>query len=64
MQIALASGANVIVTSSSDEKLQVAKKLGATYVINYNKTPNWNEEVLKIVRNFRFSLCIAHRSKM
>ncbi|KIJ61207.1 hypothetical protein HYDPIDRAFT_97118 [Hydnomerulius pinastri MD-312] len=48
LQIALASGANVIVTSSSDEKLQVATKLGAHHVINYNKNPNWEDEVLKI----------------
>lgn len=48
-QIALASGAIVIATSSSDEKLQVAKKLGVQHVINYKKTPNWEAEVLKIV---------------
>ncbi|KAF8841063.1 NAD(P)-binding protein [Paxillus ammoniavirescens] len=47
-QIALASGAIVIATSSSDEKLQVAKKLGVQHVINYKKTPNWEAEVLKI----------------
>ncbi|KAI0632994.1 NAD-P-binding protein [Trametes polyzona] len=48
LQIAVASGATVIATSSSDEKLKVAKSLGATYTINYKKTPNWDEEVLKI----------------
>ncbi|KAJ7597942.1 hypothetical protein C8J56DRAFT_331057 [Mycena floridula] len=48
LQMAVASGATVIATSSSDEKLEVAKKLGAKYVINYNKTPNWDDEVLKI----------------
>ncbi|EAU87971.1 alcohol dehydrogenase superfamily protein [Coprinopsis cinerea okayama7 len=48
LQLAVASGATVIATSSSDEKLKIAKKLGAHHVINYNKTPNWDEEVKKI----------------
>ncbi|KAI0758950.1 NAD-P-binding protein [Fomes fomentarius] len=48
LQIAVASGATVIATSSSDEKLQIAKKLGAAHVINYKKTPDWDKEVLKI----------------
>ncbi|KAF8130167.1 hypothetical protein EV363DRAFT_1432092 [Boletus edulis] len=47
-QIALASGATVIMTSSSDAKLEVAKKLGVQYLINYNTNPNWEDEVLKI----------------
>lgn len=47
-QFALASGAIVIVTSSSDEKLQVAKKLGVQHTINYTKNVKWDEEVLKI----------------
>ena len=50
LQLAVASGATVIATSSSDEKLKTAKELGAKYLINYKKTPNWDEEVLKIVR--------------
>ena len=50
LQLAAASGANVIATSSSDDKLEVAKKLGASYVINYKKTPDWETEVLRIVR--------------
>ncbi|KIP06634.1 hypothetical protein PHLGIDRAFT_72382, partial [Phlebiopsis gigantea 11061_1 CR5-6] len=48
LQLAAASGANVIATSSSDDKLEIAKKLGATHVINYKKTPDWEKEVLKI----------------
>lgn len=50
LQFAVASGATVIATSSSDEKLKLAKSLGATYTINYKTTPNCAEEVLKIVR--------------
>ncbi|EIW56493.1 NAD-P-binding protein [Trametes versicolor FP-101664 SS1] len=48
LQLAVASGATVIVTSSSDEKLKIAKSLGATHIINYKTTPNWDEEALKI----------------
>jgi len=46
--IAKASGAEVIITSSSDEKLERAGKLGADHLINYRKTPDWDEEVLHI----------------
>ncbi|KZT69739.1 NAD(P)-binding protein [Daedalea quercina L-15889] len=48
LQFAVASGATVIATSSSDNKLAVAKKLGAARLINYNKTPDWEKEVLRI----------------
>ncbi|EIW56497.1 GroES-like protein [Trametes versicolor FP-101664 SS1] len=44
LQFAVASGATVIATSSSDEKLKLAKSLGATYTINYKTTPNWADE--------------------
>lgn len=54
LQFAVASGATVIATSSSDEKLKVAAGLGAEYLINYKKTPNWDEEVLKIVCIYGF----------
>jgi len=48
LQFAIASGAICIVTSSSDAKLKIAKKLGAQHTINYKETPDWDEEVLKI----------------
>ncbi|KAJ7207328.1 alcohol dehydrogenase superfamily protein [Mycena haematopus] len=48
LQFSVASGATVIATSSSDEKLRVATKLGAKHVINYKTTPNWAAEVLKL----------------
>ena len=35
LQFALAAGANVFVTSSSQEKIEAAKKLGAEGGINY-----------------------------
>ncbi|KAK0460398.1 alcohol dehydrogenase superfamily protein [Desarmillaria tabescens] len=48
LQFAVASGATVIATSSSDAKLEIAKKLGATHTINYNTTPDWDKEVLRL----------------
>ncbi|KAH9936921.1 NAD(P)-binding protein [Amylocystis lapponica] len=48
LQIAVASGATVIVISSSDEKLKIAGQVGAKHLINYRKTPHWAEDVLKI----------------
>ncbi|KAK7024738.1 alcohol dehydrogenase superfamily protein [Favolaschia claudopus] len=50
LQFAVASGAIAIVTSSSDDKLAVATKLGAKHVINYKKTPNWGDEVLELTK--------------
>ncbi|TFK36068.1 alcohol dehydrogenase superfamily protein [Crucibulum laeve] len=48
LQLAIAAGATVIATSSSDEKLKIASKLGAKHVVNYKITPDWDEEVLKL----------------
>jgi NADPH:quinone reductase-like Zn-dependent oxidoreductase len=45
---AAALGARVIATSSTDENLQIAKKLGASELINYKTTPDWAEEVLRL----------------
>lgn len=47
-QLASAAGATVIATSSTDEKLETAKRLGAKHVINYRKNANWADEVLRI----------------
>lgn len=48
IQILHALGATVISTSSSDAKLAIAKSIGAAHTINYAKTPDWHEEVMKI----------------
>jgi len=48
LQFAVTSGATVIATSSSDEKLKIAEKLGAKHLINYKRTPEWEKEVMKI----------------
>ncbi len=41
LQWAKASGAHVVVTSSSDAKLKRAQALGADIAINYRTTPDW-----------------------
>ncbi len=48
LQFAKAIGARVIITSSSDVKLQRAQDLGADHLINYHTTPNWEEQVLSL----------------
>jgi NADPH:quinone reductase-like Zn-dependent oxidoreductase len=48
LQIAKAAGARVIATSSSDEKLERVKALGADAVINYRTTPAWGVEAARI----------------
>jgi NADPH:quinone reductase-like Zn-dependent oxidoreductase len=45
LQIAKAMGAVVVVTSSSHEKLERAKKLGADHTINYKSDPEWGKSV-------------------
>jgi NADPH:quinone reductase-like Zn-dependent oxidoreductase len=44
LQFAKAAGARVIATSSSEEKLEKLKRLGADDLINYKATPNWGEK--------------------
>jgi len=46
LQFARLAGARVVVISSSDEKLQRARALGAEGAINYKTTPDWEREVL------------------
>ncbi|CAI6342513.1 unnamed protein product [Periconia digitata] len=48
IQIAAAVGATVIATSSSNAKLEIARKLGATHTVNYSETPAWEDEVLRL----------------
>ncbi|RXH17613.1 zinc-dependent alcohol dehydrogenase family protein [Bradyrhizobium guangzhouense] len=43
LQFAKLAGASVIVTSSSDAKLERAKALGADHTINYRAVPEWGK---------------------
>jgi NADPH:quinone reductase-like Zn-dependent oxidoreductase len=47
LQIATALGARVLITSSSEEKLERARALGAHAGINYVQTAEWENEVLR-----------------
>ena len=48
LQLAKAAGLRTIITSSSDDKLQRARELGAHHTINYRTMPEWQEEVLRV----------------
>jgi NADPH:quinone reductase-like Zn-dependent oxidoreductase len=48
LQFACAAGARVLVTSSSDEKIERARKLGASGGVNYRSHPDWEKEVLRL----------------
>ena len=45
LQFCALHGVRTIITSSSDEKLERAKTLGAWATINYLKSPDWQKEV-------------------
>jgi NADPH:quinone reductase-like Zn-dependent oxidoreductase len=51
LQIAVAAGARVLITSSSDAKLQRARELGAHETINYKTAPEWDKEVWRLTVN-------------
>lgn len=50
LQFARMVGATVTVLSSSDAKLDRAAALGADHLVNYRKTPDWNEAVRGFTR--------------
>jgi len=49
VQLAKARGATVIVTTSSDAKVALARDVGADHVVNYREHPEWWREVRRIV---------------
>ena len=48
LQFAKLAGAKVIATSSSDEKIERLKALGADHTINYRSNPQWGKTVREI----------------
>jgi NADPH:quinone reductase-like Zn-dependent oxidoreductase len=63
LKLARASGLKVILTSSSDEKLNKMKKLfGAPDIlaVNYSKTPDWHDEVLKLTNGIGVDLVVEN----
>lgn len=45
LQLAKAAGCEVVITSSSDEKLERVKALGADHGVNYREIENWGQHV-------------------
>ncbi|HEY0647120.1 NAD(P)-dependent alcohol dehydrogenase [Phenylobacterium sp.] len=50
LQFAHAAGLRTLITSSSDEKLERAKGLGADHIVNYKTTPAWSGPVREATR--------------
>ena len=50
LQLAVAAGLDPIVTSSSDEKLALARTLGARALVNYRTSPEWQRDVLRLTQ--------------
>lgn len=48
LQFAKLMGATVLLTSSSEAKLEKGKKLGADYLVNYRAQPEWSRQVKEI----------------
>ena len=47
LQIARAMGAEVVATSSSEEKMERLRALGASHVVNYRTHPEWGRNVVE-----------------
>lgn len=63
LKLARASGLKVILTSSSDGKLDKMKKLFGEpeiMTVNYSKTPEWHEEVLRLTDGVGVDLVIEN----
>ncbi|KAA1184895.1 NAD(P)-dependent alcohol dehydrogenase [Rhizobium tropici] len=58
LQLAKTRGARVIVTSSSDKKLEFARKLGADATINYSRSSDWDLQVLELTNGLGADLVL------
>ena len=47
LELAKAAGCEIVITSSSDEKLQKVRGMGADHTVNYEATPDWGAYVSK-----------------
>src|ERR1700684_2986556 len=47
LQFAHAMGVSAVITSSSDDKLKRAKRLGAAGAVNYKSTPEWDKAAVE-----------------
>jgi NADPH:quinone reductase-like Zn-dependent oxidoreductase len=48
LQFAIAAGARAIITSSSDDKIEKVRAMGAFGTVNYRTNPDWQKEVRKL----------------
>jgi len=48
LQFGAITGANIIIISSNDAKLERARAMGANHTINYRETPDWEKRVREI----------------
>ncbi|KAL7660643.1 hypothetical protein ACMYSQ_000093 [Aspergillus niger] len=63
LKLALAAGLRVILTSSSDAKLQAIKEKysgSAILAVNYKNTPEWDEEVLNLTGGVGVDLVVEN----
>ena len=51
IQIAKMFNAQVVATTSSEDRMKIAKNIGADFVINYKKDYNWWKKVLEVTDN-------------
>jgi NADPH:quinone reductase-like Zn-dependent oxidoreductase len=58
LQFAAAANGRVLVTSSSDDKLGLVRKMGATGGINYKTYPQWSEQVLALTNGHGADLIV------
>lgn len=58
LQMVNAMGARAIVTSSSDDKLEVARALGAWQTVNYRNFPDWEKQVVELTDGLGVDLTV------
>ena len=63
LQFAKASGARVVVISSSDEKLERCRALGADATVNYVNAPDWDRRVLELTEGRGVDLVVETGGK-
>lgn len=51
LKLAKVLGARVAITSSSDEKLEIARQLGADITVNYRKHSDWAAQIMLLTDN-------------
>lgn len=51
LKLAKLRGARVAITSSSDEKLQIVRELGADITLNYRQHPDWAAQLMALTDN-------------